>query len=109
MSVARAASPMRFIAPFLARVHSRSDEPFIPVDPFAARWRRRHSFRPRPPRRKQSNTVWSTVARAAPSTGSWLLHLLGETLPRQVYLHILLRLPAMYWSRVARCVSLREE
>jgi hypothetical protein len=64
MSVERAASPMRFIAPFLARVHSRPDEPFIPFDPLAARWYRGHSLRPRPPRRKQSNTVWSMVSRA---------------------------------------------
>ncbi|KAF8999376.1 hypothetical protein BDQ17DRAFT_1543604 [Cyathus striatus] len=30
------------------------------------------------------------------------IYLITDTLPRQVYLHLLLRLPAMYFSRVAR-------
>ncbi|KAF5372322.1 hypothetical protein D9615_009245 [Tricholomella constricta] len=37
-----------------------------------------------------------------PSTSRLLLAFLFDTLPRQVYLHLLLRLPSLYFSRVAR-------
>lgn len=39
---------------------------------------------------------------ASPTTTQFLVAFLFDTLPRQVYLHFQLRLPALYFSRVAR-------
>ncbi|KAF8638241.1 hypothetical protein AX17_002263 [Amanita inopinata Kibby_2008] len=37
-----------------------------------------------------------------PATSAYLLAFIFDTIPRQIYLHLLLRLPSLYFSRVAR-------
>jgi hypothetical protein len=138
----RAASPLRFLQSLTSihRVHSRSDEPFIPVDPFQLRL----SLRIRPlhhansaPDGPDPSAPASTAAvdvnddegyafecndtvacaccclplpgtmtcgrseRAKPQPFATAAHV-AETLVRFAYLHAHLRLPALYFSRVAR-------
>lgn len=94
-SPSRAASPLRFLQQWaLHRAHSR-DEPFIPIDPF--KWH----FRICSPRSSDNQTLPITccipVAPIQDDRGFF-----SDTLPRQLYLSLLLRLPAVYFSRVAR-------
>ena len=95
-SVSRAASPLRFLQQWaLHRTHSR-DEPFIPIDPF--KWH----FQICSPRGTDEQsllplTCCIPVAPVLDDRG-----LFSDTLPRQLCLCLLLRLPAVYFSRVAR-------
>jgi hypothetical protein len=91
----RAASPLRFLQQWaLHRTHSR-DEPFIPIDPF--KWH----FRICSPRSTNNQSLPITccipIVPIQDDRG-----LFSDTLPRQLYLSLLLRLPAVYFSRVAR-------
>lgn len=94
-SPSRAASPLRFLQQWaLHRTQSR-DEPFIPIDPF--RWH----FRICSPRSTDSQSLPITCCiPIMPVQGD--RGLFSDTLPRQLYLCLLLRLPAVYFSRVAR-------
>jgi hypothetical protein len=117
-SQSRAASPLRFFGWNLHRAHSR-DEPFIPVDPFQLRFRFFASPSSTPQRHSVdlfdvdcSNTC--TTCLPLPTTcvpgskfrfrscGHGMQHFFVDTLPRQVYLHCLFRLPALYFTRVSR-------
>ncbi|EIN04361.1 hypothetical protein PUNSTDRAFT_146574 [Punctularia strigosozonata HHB-11173 SS5] len=129
-ATSRAASPLRFFQSLtgLHRAQSRSDEPFVPVDPFQLRL----SLRIRPLRNPSSvidvqhppvadeegynfecnDTIVCclpipcTSRRASvdvpKSTRTAPLGQVAETILRIVYLHVLLRLPALYFTRVAR-------
>lgn len=94
-SPSRAASPLRFLQQWaLHRTHSR-DEPFIPIDPF--KWR----FRICSPRSTDTQLLPLTCCiPMTPVQGGQ--GFFSDTLPRQLYLCLLLRLPAVYFSRVAR-------
>jgi len=94
-SASRAASPLRFLQQWaLHRTHSR-DEPFIPIDPF--KWH----FRICSPRSTDEQSLPITCCiPIKPVSGD--RGLFSDTLPRQLYLCILLYLPAVYFSRVAR-------
>lgn len=94
-SPSRAASPLRILQQWaLHRTHSR-DEPFVPVDPF--KWH----FRICSPRSTDNQSLpiicCIPVAPIQDDRGFF-----SDTLPRQLYLCFLLRLPAVYFSRVAR-------
>ncbi|KAF9263889.1 hypothetical protein L218DRAFT_901212 [Marasmius fiardii PR-910] len=129
-SRSRAVSPIRLLQQWSANI-SRShvhggnqerEEPFVPVDPF-------HLFVPTflssllpsqqaneakttpveglPPDIEAQPAVLMTSAlgRASRMPESQLkstYHFITDWLPRVVYLHLLLRLPSMYFSRVAR-------
>lgn len=115
-SPSRAASPLRRLGWGLSRAHSR-DEPFIPVDPWEMRLRRFISPVSTPRRGSLDLDVncGETLASCIPlpvqcsstrskfrKLGSMLGPFFTDTLPRQIYLHFLLRLPALYFSRVVR-------
>lgn len=53
---------------------------------------------PTPPPPYQSTAIQPLV----PSTSKYIFAFLLDTLPRQIYLHVLLTLPSLYFSRVAR-------
>jgi hypothetical protein len=118
-SQSRAASPLRFIQQWSAslyRGHFR-DDPFVPVDPFQLHSRfpcishmpngqdphldcncrdGQICCLPLPTTLCISST--SPFRTALTTTSNFLT----DILPRQLYLHILLRLPSLYFSRVAR-------
>jgi hypothetical protein len=118
-SPSRAVSPLRtFFGRFspLGRVYSR-EEPFIPLDPF--RLNAPLSFNPfawcfgarRQPADVEamvpgSLADTSCTCACVPFFGSARFHnahiFAFDTLPRQLYLHSQLRLPSLYFSRVAR-------
>ncbi|KAK7053777.1 hypothetical protein R3P38DRAFT_2852086 [Favolaschia claudopus] len=79
-SRSRAASPLRILQHLSASLHRRS-EPFVPINPF-----------------ELTRAVFSLSSDSKTSTRTFIT----DTLPRQVYLHLLLRLPSTYFSRVAR-------
>lgn len=94
-SPSRAASPLRFLQQWaLHRTYSR-DEPFIPIDPF--KWH----FRICSPRSTDNQSLPITccipITSIRDDQGFF-----SDTMPRQLYLCLLLRLPAVYFSRVAR-------
>ncbi|KIJ58850.1 hypothetical protein HYDPIDRAFT_101875, partial [Hydnomerulius pinastri MD-312] len=113
----RAASPMRiFNWSAFHRTHSR-EEPFVPVDPFQLRTRfRRFSFHS--PDLENNHLPFDPSCDDGPfcclpplscSPKDRVLSFLRDsryfiidTLPRQIYLHLLLRLPSLYFSRIAR-------
>ena len=94
-SASRAASPLRFLQQWaLHRTHSR-DEPFIPIDPF--KW----NFQICSPGSIDDQSLpLSCCIPITPVSDD--RGLFSDTLPRQLYLCLLLRLPAVYFSRVAR-------
>ncbi|EKM58945.1 uncharacterized protein PHACADRAFT_25094 [Phanerochaete carnosa HHB-10118-sp] len=113
-SQSRAASPLRWFGWNLHRAHSR-DEPFIPVDPFRIHF----PFFASPsstPQRSSVALLDVNCATCLPlptnctpgskfrfrSCAHGLRKALTDTLPRHIYLHSLFRLPALYFSRVAR-------
>lgn len=126
-SQSRAASPLRWLGRGMYHAHSR-EEPFVPVDPFSMQicwfgWRRSD----RPPSQLSQDIDAAcdealtcclplpVLSRRAEDTGhgreamgNWMsfartLHtFFADTLVRQLYLTLLLRIPALYWSRVAR-------
>ena len=117
-SQSRAASPLRLFGWNLHRAHSR-DEPFIPVDPFQLHFRFFASPSSTPSRHNielldidcsdTCNTCLPLPINCTPgsrfrfrSCGHGLRIFLMDTLPRQIYLHALFRLPALYFSRVSR-------
>jgi hypothetical protein len=81
-------------------VHSR-DEPFVATDPFRPQ---RHSHLHGPPHDLENANEYAECAYCN-GTGTSAFRALGEAVEwtaRQVYLHVLLRLPSLYWSRVCR-------
>ena len=113
-SHSRATSPIRLFSwPGFHRTH---EDPFIPVDPFQIRTRlRRLSFHspdiehnlPFDPTCEENPFCCISPFHCKP--GDRFLSLLRDvryfildTLPRQIYLHLLLRLPSLYFSRIAR-------
>ncbi|KDQ52028.1 hypothetical protein JAAARDRAFT_62179 [Jaapia argillacea MUCL 33604] len=117
-SNSRAVSPLRLFSwPNLRRVYSRED-PFIPVDPFRLRSRltslTRHARNHHASDDSFDCDCTNTVIFCIPlpcttnpdSTFSTYLSattfFLFDTIPRQLYLNLLLRLPKLYFSRVAR-------
>lgn len=117
-SQSRAASPLRFFGWNLHRQPSR-DEPFIPVDPFQLHFRFFASPSSTPQRHSVdllnvdcSNTCMTCLPLPTTCTpgsrfrfrscGRGIRHFLVDIFPRQIYLHTLLRLPALYFSRVSR-------
>ncbi|KAH8105439.1 hypothetical protein BXZ70DRAFT_920863 [Cristinia sonorae] len=117
--LSRSPTPSRATSPFrrfLHRAHSR-DEPFIPVDPFKFRLQWFTSPESTPQRRPldldldcedtlttclPSPVTCGVPRRQLRNCGSALRQFFLDTLPRQVYLHLLLKLPAIYFSRVSR-------
>ncbi|KII83378.1 hypothetical protein PLICRDRAFT_95936 [Plicaturopsis crispa FD-325 SS-3] len=114
-SQSRTNSPLRlFQWSGLHRPQSR-EEPFVPVDPFKLRLRyaeykehhRRHSLERLNSGEPQSASCAlplpaSCLPAPSPVFAANARTFLTDTLPRQVYLHLLLRLPSLYFSRVAR-------
>ncbi|KAG2153506.1 uncharacterized protein EDB93DRAFT_220268 [Suillus bovinus] len=116
-SQSRAASPMRIFAwPGFRRRETR-EEPFVPQNPF----QRQNPFRnfsigsPEFPNGESLDpTCEDTLKQFLPppitcnplKTSRRFLrssrYFLMDTLPRQIYLHLLLRLPSLYFSRIAR-------
>ena len=115
-SRSRATSPLRMLRDLSARLHldrTVSEERFVPVDPF--------HFKIRLPlcglRSCHDKQHDLENGRGSDSSGAYDCDLpvnsikswdrdtrifLMDTLPRELYLNFLLRLPAMYFSRVAR-------
>lgn len=114
-SPSRTASPRRLFGWNLHRAHSR-DEPFIPHDPFQLTWRffASPSSTPQRPSLELTDVNCHDVCLPMPiscglssksklrTCGSGMRTFLVDTVPRQLYLHTLLRLPAFYFSRVSR-------
>ena len=120
----RSSSPSRAASPFrglfngwnLHRTHSR-DEPFVPVNPWQSHLRWFGSPSSTPQRRPldlgaECHDTFTAclplpVQCTDPSSRfrTWVSNLgvfFADSLPRQMYLYILLRLPALYFTRVAR-------
>ncbi|KZT23200.1 hypothetical protein NEOLEDRAFT_1180253 [Neolentinus lepideus HHB14362 ss-1] len=110
VSPSRATSPLRFLPwPTLHRAHSR-EEPFIPVDPFKLRlyFAQHHTEHDS----DDATTCClclpfpcSTITQSSLKYPDYLTNanfFIVDTLPRIIYLHLLLRLPSLYFSRVAR-------
>ncbi|KAF7327238.1 hypothetical protein MKEN_00301000 [Mycena kentingensis (nom. inval.)] len=99
----RASSPLRIFQHLTASLHRRGpEEPFIPINPFTFKCSKHIPF-PSCCRSRSKKPQIPVPGRAA--TDSEYIRtraFLTDTLPRQIYLHILLRLPALYFSRVAR-------
>ncbi|KAF7354665.1 hypothetical protein MSAN_01380200 [Mycena sanguinolenta] len=94
-SRSRAASPLRIFQHLSAGFHrrNRTDDPFVPVNPFEFT---RAGF-------YSCFCISSTVSESDTKASTKHARIfITDTLPRQVYLHLLLRLPSMYFSRVAR-------
>ena len=130
-SRSRAASPLRAFLdrwPALHRAHSR-EEPFVPIDPFRSRahsssllhrlghphhhhHHHRQGASEHDPERGGADTspeaecedvlACCGVAFGARMLGRSTHEFVTDTLPRQTYLHFLMRLPSVYFSRVAR-------
>ncbi|TFK35080.1 hypothetical protein BDQ12DRAFT_635577, partial [Crucibulum laeve] len=115
-SRSRAASPLRLLHQWSGfhRNRGAAEEPFVPVDPF--KFKTQFHF-PSIFRTKRAHDIERTIA--SDSTGPYdcddllpvnsirsFFHttrfFLSDTLPRQIYLNFLIRLPALYFSRVAR-------
>ena len=114
-SQSRATSPLRMLHNWSSGFHrgrTHSDEPFIPVDPFKVKMQmsicgigiNNHDLEAG--EGSSSSDAYdcedlvpmSAIRTFFADAG----HFLGDTLPREIYLNLLLRLPAMYFSRVAR-------
>ncbi|KAJ7165582.1 hypothetical protein C8R43DRAFT_832680, partial [Mycena crocata] len=95
-SRSRAASPLRIFQHLSAGFHRRNeghtDDPFVPVNPFEFTRIGLASFHP----------CFSLDSDTEEASFAHAKIFFTDTLPRQVYLHLLLRLPSMYFSRVAR-------
>ncbi|EPQ59826.1 hypothetical protein GLOTRDRAFT_136583 [Gloeophyllum trabeum ATCC 11539] len=118
-SHSRPASPLRFLPwPSIHRGQSR-EEPFVPVDPFKLRLHLAHAVHHNNATDNDSEYACNcedTVAFCLPCPCSTTAHpnskismyfatfnfFVLDTLPRVVYLYLLLRLPSLYFSRVAR-------
>ncbi|KZT74619.1 hypothetical protein DAEQUDRAFT_201826 [Daedalea quercina L-15889] len=119
-SQSRAASPLRRLGWALHRRHTR-EEPFVPVDPFRLSGFGRGSNARKGDDdggRDSGDRIFGCLplpasslkprGTAEDSDGRWATYasdtqaFLFDSLPRQAYLILLLGLPALYWSRVAR-------
>ncbi|KAF8164730.1 hypothetical protein B0H34DRAFT_208824 [Crassisporium funariophilum] len=115
-SRSRAASPLRMLQQWSAGLHrghrAPVEEPFVPIDPFKFR---AHFPLCCLPTRSPDLEIGEGSASSGPYDCEDILpvtslrsffnnaHIfVADTLPRQIYLNFLLRLPAMYFSRVAR-------
>ncbi|RDB20239.1 hypothetical protein Hypma_012623 [Hypsizygus marmoreus] len=113
-SRSRAASPLRIFQQWSSRHRHRlpAEEPFVPIDPFKFKTHFRfpylsslhdslhkHDGLSSPDIQTCQACVPSSSTRAFWGNARIFI---TDTLPRQVYLHILLRLPAMYFTRVAK-------
>ncbi|KAJ7174446.1 hypothetical protein C8R46DRAFT_1080930 [Mycena filopes] len=96
-SRSRAASPLRIFQHLSAGFHRRNpDDPFVPVNPFEFTRLGFYSFG------LCFGFNATTTLDGEQDTIDHAKLFFTDTLPRQVYLHLLLRLPSMYFSRVAR-------
>ncbi|KAH6890078.1 hypothetical protein BKA70DRAFT_1572553 [Coprinopsis sp. MPI-PUGE-AT-0042] len=108
----RASSPLRLFHQWSSgrRHHNRNDEPFVPINPF-----KRHGlFRFAQSQSKANNALGEREDSVVPGCEDTLPVLsikaffkdlqvaVTDSLPRQLYLNLLLRLPAMYFTRVSR-------
>ncbi|KAG2014184.1 hypothetical protein CC2G_011027 [Coprinopsis cinerea AmutBmut pab1-1] len=116
----RAVSPLRIFQQWSNHGHSRShrrEEPFVPINPF----KRKGQFKARRPGMGSRPGTNSTLDHESlgGSSGPYecqdvlptstiqelsedVLFFVTDTFPRQLYLNFLLRLPAMYFTRVSR-------
>ncbi|KAG6854026.1 hypothetical protein C0991_011231 [Blastosporella zonata] len=119
-SRSRAASPLRLFQQWSTGRHRhrhQSDDPFVPINPYKfnkAQFHfpcfpstsKHHTHRIHTHTSPGSPDTPGCEACVPPSavTDSWknTRIFLGDTLPRELYLNILLRLPGMYFTRVAR-------
>lgn len=116
-SRSRAASPLRLFQQWSAgRRQRHADEPFVPVDPFKAKkthfnfpclpttapltLSHTHNHTHDGPGSPDTAGCDACIPRSS-SMDSWSIFI-TDTLPRQLYLNLLLFLPAMYFSRVAK-------
>ncbi|KIK92789.1 hypothetical protein PAXRUDRAFT_146559 [Paxillus rubicundulus Ve08.2h10] len=112
-SHSRATSPIRIFN--WSGFHRPREDPFIPVDPFEPRTRpRRFSLHspdiehlPFDPSCQDNPFCCLSPLTCAPKDRFHSLlrnarYFIADTLPRQIYLHMLLRLPSLYFSRIAR-------
>ena len=108
----RATSPLRLFQWSLHRAHSRED-PFVAVDPFKWHFRICNIPPGQPkPDEEQASCVAplsccfpSSTTKSSPQVDTLFSNsrsFLFDTFPRQLYLNCLLRLPSLYFSRVAR-------
>ncbi|KAJ7721335.1 hypothetical protein DFH07DRAFT_298764 [Mycena maculata] len=97
-SRSRAASPLRILQHLSAGFHRRNrDDPFVPINPFEVTHFRFPSL--------PFLGLNSTALDMEPDTNTSIEQaksFVTDTLPRQIYLYLLLRIPSMYFSRVAR-------
>ncbi|KAJ6615543.1 hypothetical protein B0H10DRAFT_65422 [Mycena sp. CBHHK59/15] len=96
-SRSRAASPLRIFQHLSAGIHRRTHDPFVPVNPFVLSRSGLFSFL----WRAHMNTDEEAQPEIAVFPGT-MKAFVTDTLLRQIYLHMLLRLPSLYFSRVAR-------
>ncbi|KAF9464333.1 hypothetical protein BDZ94DRAFT_1256944 [Collybia nuda] len=110
-SRSRAASPLRMFQQWSAglhRSHRTAEEPFVPIDPFKLKTQLRFPRLSSLVEHTHHDLEHGSTCNACvtvSSTKPFVQHarvFLSDTLPRQMYLNLLLRLPAMYFSRVAR-------
>lgn len=126
-SRSRAISPLRFIHNLSAslhhnRHHSEPEEPFVPINPFKSRVNFEFTawFSSKSASKSVDIELGQASVNSAPTYSSGAedcdvvlvssikdcarhAHIfVGDVLPRLIYLNLLLRLPALYFSRVAR-------
>ena len=117
-SRSRATSPLRMLRDLSARLHlgrTAPEERFVPVDPFRSKirlpfcgLRSRHDKQHDLENGSGSDSSGAydcddlLPVNSIKSWGRDTRILFTDTLPRELYLNLLLRLPAMYFSRVAR-------
>lgn len=106
-SRSRATSPLRILQQWSQGIHRhhqhRTEEPFVPIDPFTLNWKLSIPTLaclpccccPTDP-----ENAYDCDQLRKHSTG--ISDFITDTLPRMLYLYLLLRLPALYFSRVAR-------
>ncbi|KAG1800327.1 uncharacterized protein HD556DRAFT_1230443 [Suillus plorans] len=116
-SHSRAASPMRIFAWPAFRRRETREEPFVPQNPFQRRNPLRRFSIGSPDRNNDESfdpncedalkqclprPVTCIPLKASRKFLRSSRDFLMDTLPRQIYLHLLLRLPSLYFSRIAR-------
>ncbi|PPR04908.1 hypothetical protein CVT24_007152 [Panaeolus cyanescens] len=114
----RASSPFHFLHQLSSGFHRSHrpvapEEPFIPINPYKINFSLPCCASSSPgdlenggssatSQAYECNDLMPQAVEPVKSTLKDALKFFGDTLPRQLYLNILLRLPAMYFSRVAR-------
>ncbi|KAF8999383.1 hypothetical protein BDQ17DRAFT_751778 [Cyathus striatus] len=127
-SRSRATSPLRRLHQWSSNLHRRHhdnpvEEPWVPIDPFKFKHTSFPSFSlpfsfscPCPCFPSSAQGTWNQdreegrkEKRGRGILSAWtnIYLIITDTFPRQIYLHLLLRLPAMYFSRVARYLKMR--